>query len=211
MKKICGLILAVVMALSLAACGPQGKPEDVVTTFCEAMKSFDSESASACFAEGVVPPDLSVDTDDLGEEMGSEELVQYLKDSAGKMTYTVNEAQIEGDTATVNVNITYTDITPVVTQAMADYIAKAFEMAMNEGVELDEAEAQKLFTDTLTETSKNVEEGTATVDVTFDCEVVNGEWKLSQMSDETVNSLFDALSSNFVSAVEEALTNASVG
>lgn len=43
-------------------------------------------------------------------------------------------------------------ITPVVTQAMADYIAKAFEMAMNEGVELDEAEAQKLFTDTLTET-----------------------------------------------------------
>lgn len=116
------------------------------------MKSFDSESASACFAEGAVPPDLSVDTDDLGEEMGSEELVQYLKDSAGKMTYTVNETQIEGDTATVNVNITYTDITPVVTQAMADYIAKAFEMAMNEGVELDEAEAQKLFTDTLTET-----------------------------------------------------------
>lgn len=101
---------------------------------------------------GAVPPDLSVDTDDLGEEMGSGELVQYLKDSAGKMTYTVNEAQIEGDTATVNVNRTYTDITPVVTQAMADYIAKAFEMAMNEGVELDEAEAQKLFTDTLTET-----------------------------------------------------------
>lgn len=78
--------------------------------------------------------------------------MQYLKDSAGKMTYTVNKTQIEGDTATVNVNITYTDITPVVTQAMADYIAKAFEMAMNEGVELDEAEAQKLFTDTLTET-----------------------------------------------------------
>ena len=46
----------------------------------------------------------------------------------------------------------FLDITPVVTQAMADYIAKAFEMAMNEGVELDEAEAQKLFTDTLTET-----------------------------------------------------------
>lgn len=207
MKKICGLILAVVMVLSLAACGSQGKPEDVVTTFCEAMKNFDSESASSCFADGVVPPDLSVDSEDLGEEMGSEEIVQYLKDCAGKMTYKVNAAQVDGDKATVLVNITYTDISPVVTQAMGDYIAKAFEMAMSEGGEVDEAEAQQIFADILMESSKNVEAQSAAIDVTFDCEKVNGEWKLSQMSDDTLNSLFSVLSSNFLSAIEGVVSS----
>lgn len=208
MKKICGLILAAVMALSLAACAPQGKPEDVVTTFCEAMKSFDSDTAQSCFAEGAASPDLDIDEEDLGEEMGSAELVQYLKDCASQMTYTVNAAQIEGDKATVQVNITHTDITPVITQTMADYIAKAFEMAMSEGAEIDQAEAQKIFADTFMETSKNVETQTASTDVTFDCEIVDGAWKISQMSDDTLNSLFNVLSSNFVTAVEEVISNA---
>lgn len=211
MKKICGLILAAVMTLSLAACGPQGKPEDVVTSFCEAVKNFDSEGAAACFADGAVAPDLSIDPSDLGEEMGSEEIVQYLKDCVGKMTYTVNEAQIDGDTATVSVNITYTDITPVVTETMQDYIAKAFEMAMSSEEQPDEAAVQKLFTDTLMAKAESVQTDTAAVDVTFDCEVVDGEWKLSQLSDEALNGVFDVLSSNFVTAVEEAVSSASNG
>ena len=104
-------------------------------------------------------------------------------------------------------NITYTDISPVVTQAMGDYIAKAFEMAMSEGGEVDEAEAQQIFADILMESSKNVEAQSAAIDVTFDCEKVNGEWKLSQMSDDTLNSLFSVLSSNFLSAIEGVVSS----
>ena len=53
MKKVISLMLALVLALSLTACGGKSSgPEGVVGRFCKGLQELDEEAIAQCFENG---------------------------------------------------------------------------------------------------------------------------------------------------------------
>jgi len=49
MKKVISLMLALVLALSLTACGGKAGPEGVVGQFCKGLQELDEKAIAALF------------------------------------------------------------------------------------------------------------------------------------------------------------------
>ena len=52
MKKVISLMLALVLALSLTACGGKTGPEGVVGQFCNGLQELDEKAIAQCFENG---------------------------------------------------------------------------------------------------------------------------------------------------------------
>ena len=52
MKKVISLMLALVLALSLTACGGKAGPEGVVGQFCKGLQELDEKAIAQCFENG---------------------------------------------------------------------------------------------------------------------------------------------------------------
>lgn len=198
MKKVLAVLFTTAMLLALAGCGLGEKPDKVVTTFCEALKNFDSEAASACVASGEtgVEEELSPGEED---NASAEQMFDYMKQQASQMTYTIGEATVDGDQATVPVTFTYVDASSVVQEALSDYIGQAFGLAFSGASEED---LENLFVEIFSEKLSSVETGTATAEVNFPCEKVDGAWKISSLSDEDEDALLQVVTCNIAGAME---------
>ena len=67
------------------------------------------------------------DSDWKGEDedlMGEESMQDFFANTLEKMTYTVGESKIDGDNATVPVDIKYYDGTDLISQIMGEYFQK---------------------------------------------------------------------------------------
>ena len=197
MKKFLSLILVLSLAFSLAGCSGS-KPDETVTSFCNALKAYDFDTASSYMEDS--DDFISPYDDDLNEEkISSEQLMTYLKENAGKMTYTLGEAQIDDDTATVPVSFTYIDANAVVTAALGEYLTQAFALAISGASEEQMAE---LFGNIFEEKSKSMEPSTTTDNVSFTCVKDDGNWKIEEFSDANAATLSNILTCNIISAFE---------
>ena len=201
MKRIIPAILSMVFLLSLAGCGASSKPEDVVSTYCNAMKNFDTETASQCMVSGDSDFDdaFTSDVEGDGANLGDERLIEYLKTNAAKITFKVGAATVEGDTATVPVSFTYVDASAVVSAALGEYITQALGLALSGA---DEATMEELFTTIFLEKAEATELGEVTSDITFRCEKVDDTWKITTLSDGDVAAISAIISSNITSVLE---------
>lgn len=198
MKRILTAAVTLSLLLSLAGCAWGEKPDKVVTEYCEALQSFDVEAASACVVEGAdsLESDFSAEME---ADPSLEQLLDYLQDNAAQMTYTLGEAELDGDQATVPVTFTYLDATPIVQAALGDYISQAFSMALGGA---DESELGTLFLQIFTDKASTVEPGTSTAEVIFPCEKVDGAWKIAALADEDEDALISVLTCNISRAME---------
>lgn len=120
MKKVIAILCMLLMVFALAACGAP-KPESTVEQFCEAMKKYDVAGMNVCLVQPC--EDIGEISDD-DVEM-PESIWNYVKESAADIHYTVNEAEVDGEKATVAVDFTYNDVS----EAMTDAFDKAVESA----------------------------------------------------------------------------------
>ncbi len=179
MKKIIAIVLAAVMVLSLAACGNSGpKPEDTVKTFCESMKNFDIAAMQACLDKQFSEDELFGEGE---EDYGG--LVEFVKKSASELTYTVNKAEVNGDTAKVTADMQYTDISPVIKETFTAFFTKMIELMFSGA---SEEESDEAFEETLKEIIANGETSRADTTVTFDLKKVDKEWKITEMPEEAM-------------------------
>ena len=198
MKKILSIVLALSLALSLAGCG-ESKPDSTVTNFCNALKTYDFEAISSYMenSNALSAPNLG----DLAEEdLGSEKLMTYLKENAEKMTYSLGETQINGDTATVPVSFTYIDASGVMTAALGEYLSQAFVLAFGGAGEEQLAE---LFESIFTEKAASIKPDTSTVKVSFTCVKVDDGWKIADFSNTDSTVLDNILTCNIASAFDD--------
>ena len=158
------LVLALVLAV-VAGCGGK-KPEDTVSTALEAFKKLDFESATKCFVGEENPDELK---EALAEFEGLDEAL------FGKLTYKINEAKVDGDTATVNTSITNVDMVEVFSTYMTDVISLAFS---EEFLSLSEEEQTKKVTQILIDKIKASDAKTKTIDVDISLKKEDGEWKI---------------------------------
>lgn len=200
MKKLFSFALALCLCLSLAGCGASSKPDEVVNTFCTALKTYDTEKISACLANGETTlEDPYAEDSETEEDIFSEQAIEYLKSCAVQMTYSIGEYEVEDGSASVPVTFTYVDASPVVTAALGDYLSQAFALAFSGA---DDAAMEELFGTIFMEKTESVEVGTATSEVTLDCTKTEDGWKISALSDDAATTLTNIISCNITSAFE---------
>lgn len=201
MKRILTTALAIALLLSLVGCGTSSKPEDVVSTYCNAMKTFDTETASGCLISGGSDFGEVFTSEEEGDgaNLADERIIEYFKSNAAKMTYEVGAATVEGDTATVPVSFTYVDASAVMSAALGEYITQAFALALS-GV--DETTMEELFTTIFLEKAESTELNELTSDIVFQCEKVDDAWKIKTPSDDDASVLSAVISGNITSVLE---------
>ena len=87
MKKVISLMLALVLALSLTACGGKSSgPEGVVGRFCKGLQELDEEAIAQCFENG---DDLELsDLEDVdSDDAVAQKIMDFMKSCAGRLKY----------------------------------------------------------------------------------------------------------------------------
>lgn len=176
MKKIISLVCAMVLIASLVGCGAQAKPDTVVTTFCDAMKAYDRETMSSCVTSG--GEDLTEETE--AEDELTNQIFNYLKTCTSKMTYSIENSEVNEDKGTVTVKFKYVDASPVVAAAFGEYIQQALAMAFSGA---DEDTMSQFFVSIFNEKKDSTDTGTAESTLVFSCTKTDEGWKIDSLPD----------------------------
>lgn len=198
MKNIFASFLAVIMLVSLVGCASASKPESIVTKFCDALKTFDMETASSCFVSEILDIGITYTKENAKEQdIFTEQAIKYLTNCAKKMTYVLGETTTEGDKAVVPITFTYVDASPVMSAAWRDYITQAFALSG-----ADDSVLEDLFGTIFVEKIESVSAETATATVEFVCIKQNDEWKIQELSDDAQYEIGNIISCNIVKALK---------
>ena len=190
MKKLGILLMSLLVCFSLSACG--SKPDPTVTNFCDAMKQYDFNTMKEYVVDG---DNNSIEDPFSSSEGMTEQTLNILKECVSKMSYEIESSEVTDKTAKVTVKFNYVDLSPVITDAVSEYMQQAFMMALSGA---NEETMETLFDNIFNEKYKASETTMITDSVEFECENTDNGWKISKVPDDVVN----ILSSNMVKAFE---------
>lgn len=190
MKKLGILLMSLLVCFSLSACG--SKPDPTVTNFCDAMKQYDFNTMKKYVVDG---DKNSIEDPFSSSEGMTEQTLNILKECVSKMSYEIESSEVTDKTAKVTVKFNYVDLSPVITDAVSEYMQQAFMMALSGA---NEETMETLFDNIFNEKYKTSETTMITDSVEFECENTDNGWKISKVPDDVVN----ILSSNMVKAFE---------
>ena len=194
-RRFLSLLLLTALALSLlSGCGGSGSPTVTAEEFCKGMQSFDMAAMQKCIAGDAesIAEDLTFDDPTV------QRFVDYMKLSAARMTYSLGEAEISGDSATVPVTFNYLDASGILSEAMSDVMGEALNKTLS-GEELTEEEITNLLSDAFQRKQEILEAAAATETVELPLVREGGAWKLREVPDEVLN----ILTSNIFGALGE--------
>lgn len=178
MKKRIMIAAMALFALALTACGKPNKP---VEGFMEAAKAYDFEAM-----QGYVKSD----EESIKEKVDSDNSQAYLDDywskQASTISYKITDAVIDGNSATVKVNVNYSDCSKIVQEAMADYMKQGMKLAMSEEETTDE-QYSEMFKSIFLLKCANMPPENATVDLEFKCEKIDGKWIITNIPGDMLN------------------------
>lgn len=177
-KVFWGLLLTVLCMVLLTGCGKN--PKSVVGKFCDGMKTLDYAKMNEC----LLNPDDQLKDPFAGEDEELEVFTAFIKEQSGNIKYEIVDANTDGEDATVNVKFTYTDASPVITSAMAEYFTQGIGMAFAGASEEQMSNLLlTIFQQKLQETTLSTTDST----VAIKCKKSDGDWKVTEVSDDVAN------------------------
>ncbi len=194
MKKILAIIITAALCMGLAGCGGSAaKPEDTVTRFCEAMKTFDFDAMDACLAG-------ESDSGSFLEGLGEMEqlLFDRLRTCAKELRYTVGESAVSGDGAVVPVSFEFEDCTNAMTAVMDSYYDRLIEAIWANNEDISDEDAMKMFSESISDAWDGAENGTKSLSLDFSLVKTGDKWLIGDLPIE----LGTVLTAN----IEEAIT-----
>lgn len=184
MKKTLCALLALLLALSVAACGKKvPTPAETVSAALDALKSGDMTAAAKTWGGSISSIENSTDSD-----------ADIFKLLFKNLTYSVLSETEDGSAATVKVKLSNTDMSAVMGDVLAEAMQTALSSALS-GKEMDETETQKMVMDSLKDKMTNSSYGTAEKEVEFQLTMTDGVWTLSQPDDTVIDALTGGLMS----------------
>ena len=203
MKKAITIITALMMcicgAMALTGCG-EPSPSDTAKTFLDALKAQDAEAMTAVYAgEG-----LDVEGGLFGEESDDEEsllsgetLEEALLKKILDFDYEITNEKIDGDKATVTVDVTTYPMGDTFSQIYADLMTQIWGLAFSDASDKEvQTVIDGIFTkhwDAMTEKSYK---GTADLSLTK----TEDGWKVDEIDDD--GDFFNVLTGNMVKVIE---------
>ncbi|UWD47105.1 hypothetical protein NYR90_11150 [Clostridioides difficile] len=196
MKKIILLLTTFLLAVSLTACS-SAKPEDTINSFFSSAKKFDFEGMNQ------VMENNDEKYKDIVKELETEDpstqyVLDYLKNNASKITYTIKDSEIKDNNAKIQVECKFVDSTPLLKEIVAEAFTKMLGMSFS-GQDLTDEKTTEMLVSIMKEKQKSVEETFVTKTVEFECTKKDNKWIISSAND----ALADVLLSNLVTAGEE--------
>lgn len=196
MKKIILILTTFLLAISLTACS-SAKPEDTINSFFSSAKKFDFEGMNK------VMENKDEKYKDILKELETEDpnaqyVLDYLKNNASKITYTIKDSEIKNNNAKIKVECKFVDSTPLLKEIVAEAFTKMLGMSFS-GQDLTDEKTTEMLVSIMKEKQKSVEETFVTKTVEFECTKKDNKWIINSAND----ALADVLLSNLVTAGEE--------
>lgn len=190
MKK-CEIWLCLLFVMFVLTGCSKAKPDTVVDTFCKAMQDFDMDKMAECVASDNSSVAESVEED---SEL-SDSLLEYYKENANKMKYSIESSKADGESGSVTVKFKYVDTSPVITAALGEYVQQGIALAFS-GADMSDEATETLFTDIFNEKKESTDTKMIEETVTFSCVKDDKGWLIKEVADEVTN----VLMSNAVNA-----------
>lgn len=188
MKKALAVLLVLCLCLSLTACGAE-KPERAVENLLEAIKIYDQ----ATIAKYLTAEELVGGTDEV--DMDDEEVFKRM---FKKLSYEIKGSSTEGDTATVDVELTAIDMKEIFGTYVDQVFALTLENAFKpEGEALSEEELKAKSKQVLIDLVGADDAKMVTTTVEFQLEKNEKSWKVKNNED-----VADAVTGRMISTIE---------
>lgn len=187
-KKALAVLLVLCLCLSLTACGAE-KPERAVENLLEAIKIYDQ----ATIAKYLTAEELVGGTDEV--DMDDEEVFKRM---FKKLSYEIKGSSTEGDTATVDVELTAIDMKEIFGTYVDQVFALTLENAFKpEGEALSEEELKAKSKQVLIDLVGADDAKMVTTTVEFQLEKNEKSWKVKNNED-----VADAVTGGMISTIE---------
>lgn len=201
MKKFISIV-AIIGLLFVTGCSSFAKPDKTVSDFIDAGKKFDLAQMAAFINPANTDGKTKITdiTKDGNKEANQYEkyFLDYFKENAAKITYTIKDSKIDGDKATVPVDFKYVNGSPLLKATIGDVFSQAMSLAFT-GVQMKEDDTNQLFMSAMKKQKANIQESFVEKTVDVNLVKVDNKWYIDKPSDE----LLDVFMSNFVSVGKE--------
>ena len=190
-RSLLALLLALLLGLSLTACGGRDSAQDVTEAAIQAFQALDSESLQQYWGASLTDGDLGLDEEDA---------IRFLAPLTENLTYQVisAEEQEADGTAVVTVAFTNIDMGPV----MSSFLSAALEDALSyaslpEEEQPTEEALSDRYTEMLIEAASQDGLATKTTTVEVPLTLVEDQWTI-----DPNDSVLDAMLGGLLSAAE---------
>ncbi len=199
MKKVTTLFILMLAILIITGCSNAPKPETTVEGFLEASKELDViKMAEFVEKSEIEDQEIFDEFEEIEEDSLEAYFLDYLRENASKMTYDISGSTVEGDKATVNVDVMYVDGGPVMKATIVEVFTKVFSGAFA-GIEYSEEETNQIFISELNNQRDKITETFVEKSIRIDCILIDDKWYITNLDKE----ILDIVLSNFVSVSEE--------
>lgn len=190
-RNLLALLLALLLGLSLTACGGRDSAQDVTEAAIQAFQALDSESLQQYWGASLTDGDLG---------LAEEDAIRFLAPLTENLTYQVisAEEQEADGTAVVTVAFTNIDMGPV----MSSFLSAALEDALSyaslpEAEQPTEEALSDRYTEMLIEAASQDGLATKTTTVEVPLTLVEDQWTI-----DPNDSVLDAMLGGLLSAAE---------
>lgn len=186
-KKISGFLAAIVLAAMLPGCGEQ-KPSEPVENVMKHMRNNEISEISQYLytdsSEGAETNEVQEDSSisDSQLEILWDALTECVEQNAQYIRYEIVDSTVDGDDATVKLEVTYKNAGPLIKWAFNDLInqsvASVFSSTLIGGGEMDNDDWMAIFMASFEKAKENAAIIDKTETLEIHCKNVDKEWKI---------------------------------
>ena len=196
-RKLLPVLLLPILILTACTSGP----EKTVDSFFSEVKSLNLEEATK-YTSSSLEEEYKGNLEDQSEGFGIEDFgtlkdAAEFKNSIKKLTseldHKIVDVVTEGDTATVNLELTYADASEPLIASIGEVFGQMMGMAFT-GQEMTEEETVEIIIGTVTNNLEEYEVIKANSAGVMTLEKIDDEWLITDLDDEVANALIFGLS-----------------
>ena len=193
-KKLFSIIIAALLLVSMIGCS-SSKPENAVNTLMKNAQKFDIDGIKETLRPELRDNDIATEGLDSDETMNL--YLDYFKDNAKKIKYSIGDIVVDDDFASVNVEVQYVDGIDALESAVIKLLKESFAGTFS-GDEMSDEEIQEVVSTALTNYQSEHSDEFVTTSIVLDCIKIDNKWYIDDLDDDFLNVIF----CNFVSFMD---------
>lgn len=190
-KKLFSIIIAALLLVSMIGCS-SSKPENAVNTLMKNAQKFDIDGIKETLRPELRDNDIATEGLDSDETMNL--YLDYFKDNAKKIKYSIGDIVVDDDFASVNVEVQYVDGIDALESAVIKLLKESFAGTFS-GDEMSDEEIQEVVSTALTNYQSEHGDEFVTTSIVLECIKIDNKWYIDDLDDDFLNVIF----CNFVS------------
>lgn len=196
MRKVIALIASIVavciLAVSLVGCS-SASPQDVTTATLDEIKAQDFEGNMAELKTSIEQGVKEAAGTDVELTDDEQAVVNKLLNKMCDFDYTLGDASVDGDHASVPVTFTTYDIKGTFTSSMRSYLQNVYASALSTGTVPSQQDIVAQYFSELSTAIDALAEKSVTAQGTITLTKTDGNWTVDELDSATANAMFGGI------------------